>query len=232
MPIPNKIEVPEPRSAKERVYDTMLEWIIFGTVLPGEKLNEMELAAYFNVSRTPVREALMLLAADGFVDVIPNRGSFASRLSMADADAVYSAISAIQSDVARFACARRTGQDVRALERLNESYIQACAGEIPGILRADQNFHDAIAEIAGNPYLLQFLLKLQLRAYRFEHVLSQAGALDHQLSAENHRALIAAIAAGDETAAAQASEDNWMGQYRTQRSKLEQAIRENGWGEN
>lgn len=230
MPIPVKIEAEETRSAKERVYDTMLEWLIFGTILPGEKLNEMELAVYFNVSRTPVREALMLLAADGFVDVIPNRGSFASRLSMTDADAVYTAISAIQSDIARLACQRCTPADIKELNRLNDEYVRACEGESAEILRADEAFHDGIAQLSGNPYLLQFLLKLQRHAYRFEQVLAQTGIVDNAHSAENHRELIAAIAAGDENAAAQASSSNWMGQYLTQRHILEETIEKNGWG--
>lgn len=230
MPIPVKIEAEEPRSAKERVYDTLLEWLIYGTILPGEKLNEMELAAYFNVSRTPVREALMLLAADGFVDVIPNRGSFASRLSMTDADAVYTAISAVQSDIARLACGRCREADRKELERMNEAYIRSFSGEISDILRADEQFHDAVAKLAGNPYLLQFLLKLQRHVYRFERILSQVGAADLELSARHHQELIDAIAAGDEAAAATSSSANWMGQYRDQRPILEKTILDNGWG--
>ena len=67
MPIPNESNAITKSSAKERVYNTLQQWIINGTLLPQERLNDTELARHFNVSRTPVREALQMLSEQKLV---------------------------------------------------------------------------------------------------------------------------------------------------------------------
>ena len=229
MPIPQKGGPEKTESAKEKVYNQLLQWMIDGTLAPGEKLNESELADYFSVSRTPVHEALMLLAEEHFTEVAPSRGSFVSLISMEDADAVYEAISAIQCNIAVLACEKRTDAAVKTLRELNERFERAySAGDIEQTLRTDNAFHTYVAEIAGNPYLQKYLRHLQQHVYRFEYILSRVGS-DRTPSEQNHRELIAAIADGNKAVASMAAEENWIGQYRDERIVLERAIRENGW---
>ena len=225
MPIPTQPPAEKRDSAKEKVYRQVAQWIIDGTIVPGEKLNEGEIAAYFSVSRTPVHEALMLLAEHHFVEILPSRGSFVSRLSLEEADAVYEAISALNGVLSGLACGKRTDEDLAGLEEINrqmENALQAGDGE--EVLRLDDVFHLRLAEIAGNPYLVKFLRQLQMHITRFEHIFIRDEA-DRKHSAQDHRAIIDAVAAGDKLRAADLAEANWLGVYREQRPILERAIR-------
>ena len=225
MPIPTQPPAEKRDSAKEKVYRQVAQWIIDGTIVPGEKLNEGEIAAYFSVSRTPVHEALMLLAEHHFVEILPSRGSFVSRLSLEEADAVYEVISALNGVLSGLACGKRTDEDLAGLEEINrqmENALQAGDGE--EVLRLDDVFHLRLAEIAGNPYLVKFLRQLQMHITRFEHIFIRDEA-DRKHSAQDHRAIIDAVAAGDKLRAADLAEANWLGVYREQRPILERAIR-------
>ena len=75
MPIPKKDSALQRKSAKDLVYETLCDWIIRGEMMPGEKLLDTELAAYFNVSRTPVREALQMLETQKLIKVTPGRAT-------------------------------------------------------------------------------------------------------------------------------------------------------------
>jgi len=224
MPIPTQPPAEKQTSAKEKVYQQVARWIIDGTMVPGEKLNEGEIAAYFSVSRTPVHEALMLLAEHHFVEVLPSRGSFVSRLSLSEADAIYEAISALNGVLTGLACAKQTPEDLEDLEEINRQFDHALrSGDSEGVLRLDDAFHLRIAGIAGNPYLEKYLRQLQMHITRFEHIFIRDEA-DRQHSTQDHQAIIQAIAAGDKTRAAALAEANWLGVYREQRPVLEREI--------
>ena len=224
MPIPAQTPAEKQTSAKEKVYQQVARWIIDGTMVPGEKLNEGEIAAYFSVSRTPVHEALMLLAEHHFVEVLPSRGSFVSRLSLAEADAIYEAISALNGVLTGLACGKRTEADLADLAEINRQFDRALReGDSEGILRLDDAFHLRIAEIAGNPYLEKYLRQLQMHITRFEHIFLRDEA-DRQHSTQDHLAIIQALSAGDKARAAALAEANWMGVYREQREILVREI--------
>ena len=224
MPIPSQNPREKQSSAKEKVYQEVSRWIIDGTMQPGEKLNEGEIAAYFGLSRTPVHEALMLLAEHHFVDVLPSRGSFVSRLSLEEADAIYEAISALNGVLTGLASDKRTQGDLEELTELNRRFDQVRQeGDREGILRMDNAFHLRIAAIADNPYLEKMLRQLQMHITRFEYIFSRSET-DRQHSAQDHQAIIDALARQDRAAAAALAEANWMGIYQTQRPLLIQAI--------
>ena len=226
MPIPTRTPAEKQSSAKEKVYRQVAQWIIDGTMVPGEKLNEGEIAAWFSVSRTPVHEALMLLAEHHFVEVLPSRGSFVSRLSLEEADGIYEAISALNGVLTGLACGKRTEADLAGLEEINRQFSEALrGGDSEEVLRLDDAFHLRVAEIAGNPYLVKYLRQLQMHITRFEHIFIRDEA-DRQHSIQDHQAIIDAIAAGDKARASALAEANRLGVYREQRPILERAIRE------
>ena len=221
MPIPKQEHKDESISAKMRVYSRIRKWIVDGTLKPGEKLNEAELAGFFSVSRTPVREALMLLAEHGFAEVYPARGSFVTAITLEQTDRLYEAIASIQAVVAVLASRKRTEADVERLRALNGCFEKALRkGNIEQTLEADQAFHEAIAAIAANPHLEAFLRQLQPHCYRVEYLMERNGVLDRSRSAELHARLIAAITAGDRAEAERAAEENWMGEYLADRDKM------------
>ena len=214
MPIPSKKESPQVLSAKEKIYNQILEWIVDGTLAPQEKLNEADLAAYFSTSRTPVREALMLLAEHGYAQVIPARGSFVSQISVSEADILYEAMNAIETQIVLLACEKRTEPDVARLEQLNRSCEAAvAANDTAGFLKCDRAFHSAIADIAANPYLSQYLRQLQPHTYRYEYLIEKAGGYDRLRSVTAHSGLIEAIRAKDAANVAKTLEEHWVEQY-------------------
>ena len=224
MPIPAANQAEKQSSAMEKVYRQVARWIIDGTMVPGEKLNEGEIAAYFSVSRTPVHEALMLLAEHHFVEVLPSRGSFVSRLSLSEADAIYEAISALNGVLTGLACGKRTEEDLADLEDINRRFAAAlAAGDSEGVLALDDAFHLRIAAVAGNPYLEKYLRQLQMHITRFEHIFIREEA-DRQHYTQDHQGIIDAIRARDKAEANRLAEANWLGVYREQRPILEKAI--------
>ena len=226
MPIPILPSAERQASAKEKVYEQLAQWIIDGTLIPGEKLNESELAEYFSFSRTPVHEALMLLAEHHFVEIYPSRGSFVSPLSVEAADAIYEAISALNGLLTALACDKRTEDDLTRLMELNQKFDETQhRGDNSQVLAADNAFHLGVAAIAGNPYLLRYLRQLQMHVYRFEHVFARL-APDRSLSTQDHQAIIDAIERKDKETAAALAQANWMGTYTAQRDLLLQAAEE------
>ena len=80
MPIPSKTESIQTLSVKDRIYNVVCEWIITGVLKSGEKILDSELAQYFDVSRTPVREAIQMLERQKLVKVIPSRGTIVANI--------------------------------------------------------------------------------------------------------------------------------------------------------
>ena len=73
MPIPKQVSYEAPKSAKMRIYEALREWIIDGTLQPGEKILDSEISQYFSVSRTPVREAIQMLAEQKLIEIRPGK---------------------------------------------------------------------------------------------------------------------------------------------------------------
>ena len=84
MPIPSKTESIQTLSVKDRIYNVVCEWIITGVLKSGEKILDSELAQYFDVSRTPVREAIQMLERQKLVKVIPSRGTIVANIEIED----------------------------------------------------------------------------------------------------------------------------------------------------
>ena len=82
MPIPSKTESIQTLSVKDRIYNVVCEWIITGVLKSGEKILDSELAQYFDVSRTPVREAIQMLERQKLVKVIPSRGTIVANIEI------------------------------------------------------------------------------------------------------------------------------------------------------
>ena len=108
MPIPKTDRALQRKSAKDLVYETLCDWIIRGEMMPGEKLLDTELAAYFNVSRTPVREALQMLETQKLIKVTPGRATTVAGVDKNDIEKCYRPLAEIQGLAARLAAPRLT----------------------------------------------------------------------------------------------------------------------------
>ena len=215
MPIPVKnLNDKIPMTAKERVYNGIVQWIIDDTLSAGEKLNEAEIADYFSVSRTPVHEALLLLAEQKMVDIYPSRGSYVTKATLEEADAIFEALSAISSYIALLACRKRTDADLSELERINKEASAAVADkQYVTFLNLDKQFHTYLAKVAGNTYLAQYYNQLYLLSYRYEYMLLKKKP-DRSVSVREHAELIEALRAQNEDRARTVAESNFVGVYR------------------
>ena len=128
--------------------------LIEGRIAPGAKLNERVLAEQLMVSRTPLREAIKLLAAEGLVDLLPNRGAVAVQLTEADVRHSFELLAGLEAMSGQFA-AQRASDTQRAEIRAMHYEMMAChaRGDLPGYYGLNAAIHSAINQAAANPAL-------------------------------------------------------------------------------
>lgn len=165
------------RSLHAELADRMREMIVQGELEQGAKIPERELCEAFNVSRTPLREALKVLASEGFVVLTPNRGAAVSKLTRADIEETFPVIGALEALAGELACANATDAEIAQITRLHERMAQHhAAGERTPYFRLNEQIHDAIAAAARNPTLcrMQKSLASRVRRARYHANISQA----------------------------------------------------------
>ncbi|PTX52203.1 DNA-binding GntR family transcriptional regulator [Melghirimyces profundicolus] len=211
MPIPGDLEQYRRISAKERVFSLLREWITDGTLQPGEKIVDSELAQAIGVSRTPVREALQMLELQGFVEMHPGKETKVSGLSEADVFQLYPPLAVLDSLASELAADRMEKETVRELEGINEKFAKAVEDRDRNrALEWDERFHRTIVEASENPYLADFTSVLQLHIRRLKFVFFDPSMVPAQTSVEEHRAIIEALKTGDGKRAARVMKQNWL----------------------
>ena len=186
------------RSLTIQVTDSIREAIVDGRFPLGEALSELKLAAAFKVSRTPVREALTALQAQGLIEIRPQSGSFVFMPSEEDVGELAEFRRIMEVTALRFCFARRREETLRQMRaRLDEMERAQEADDRLGVARADTAFHQAIAENSANEYLIGAyrLMSGRVAALRTHNLLATDKVRDSALA--EHRALISAFAKGD-----------------------------------
>ncbi len=210
MPVPQIKDSINRLTAKERIYQTLRDWIIEGVLSPNEKLNEAELAEHFSVSRTPVREAIQLLEVQKLVEIQPGKATIVTGIDIKKLREWYLPLAAIQGLAAEMACAKATPLDIKDLQKQNDAFASAMQnGTTREIQDADAAFHNRILEIAGNQYLTDFSETLFLHVQRIEHTYFQKQSESAGL-VQAHQGIIDAIAGSDPTAAGERMKRNWL----------------------
>ncbi len=125
-----------------------------GDLAPGEKLAEQELCDRFGVSRTPLREALKVLAGEKLVEIVPNRGARVVRLTIADLEEVFPVMGALEALAGELACAKITDRQITGIRRLHKDMVKHHrAGNLPEYFRVNEAIHDTILQAANNATL-------------------------------------------------------------------------------
>lgn len=190
--------------AVERLRDAILD----GQFRPGERLVERVLCERLGVSRTVVREALRHLETEGLVDVVPQQGPAVARLDGEQAAQIYEIRAMLEALAARAAAERATRADVARLRAANEEIQTAFSGgHGRDILRATSDWYELMFRIADKPMAWQVVQGLNARISQLRAVTVSQPGRAADAGAEMER-IIAAIAAGDGDAAAQASFDH------------------------
>lgn len=186
-----------PTALYEQVAERLRGRIFAHELEPGSWIDEQALAEAYGISRTPLREALKVLAAEGLVTLKPRRGCYVTELSTQDLDDIFPVIGLLESRCAYIAAEKATQADLRRLEAIHWRLEQhAAENDVDAFFNANQDFHLAVQEVSGNRWLMQVIddLRKVLKLVRHDSLL-RAGRLEQSL--EEHRAIMAAIRSGD-----------------------------------
>jgi DNA-binding GntR family transcriptional regulator len=171
--------------------------IVRGVLAPGVALDESELARRFEVSRTPVREAIRLLAASGLVEARPHRSAVVARPDSMKLLAMFEALQELEALCAGLAAERATAADIAAMQKVNRELGRIVkAGDAQAYHRLNEAFHNAIYAAAHNPYLAELTAATRARIAPFSKAQFQVlGRLSR--SHAEHERVIDAIKAGN-----------------------------------
>lgn len=158
---------PRAKSSRRRgsgvstVYETLRNEIIDLTLAPGTPLEENQLSERFQMSRTPVREAILKLAADGLVTTLTNRSTIVSQIDLMNLSSYFDALTLMYRVNTRLAAEFSTEEDWAILEELQARYTDAVEqGDALAMITANREFHVAIAEAGGNKYYRDLFTRL------------------------------------------------------------------------
>ncbi|MEJ2601722.1 MAG: GntR family transcriptional regulator [Gammaproteobacteria bacterium] len=186
--------------AVEKAYEAVREGIVSGRYVPGTRITEQEVAAVAGVSRTPVREALRQLNAEGLLEFVPNQGAVVTSWSKQELNEIFDLRAVLESYAAAQAARHADAAMTARLRKLAEQQMEASRKREPGYLvrikALNDRFHGEIAKAGGNRLLRNILTTLtqsSLAAITFRNY--DAESLSR--SAAHHLELVAAIEAGD-----------------------------------
>ena len=210
MPIPVKQQTEERLTAKALVYKTLREWITDGTLQPGEQIYDQEIAKYFNVSRTPVREAMQLLADQKLLEIEPGKQSRVAKFDYDEIEKSYVLLAELHALALQFAWDALTTEDIAEMERVNEALKnRRNSADLRKAQTLDKEFHDVIVRKAGNDFLLSFTDILNIQVLRIENLYFEAED-NYENSWRVHEKILQAIRAKDKDAACGAMRENWL----------------------
>ncbi len=191
---------------REVVCESLREAIRRGILKPGERIMEIQLAEELGVSRTPVREAIRKLELEGYVVMMPRRGTYVANMSIRDINEIFEIRTALESLSNGLAAEHITDEELEHLQRLLViigGYIKE--GNMEKIVETDIEFHDLMYHAARNQRLVGIISNLRDQLTRFRTLsMSHPGRLEATL--EEHKAIVEAIANGDRRSASKAAE--------------------------
>ncbi|TDV72745.1 GntR family transcriptional regulator [Pseudomonas sp. LP_7_YM] len=204
----NFVAQPEQRNAapmlkveRQRLHDVVVEhlrtFITEGVLAPGIKLNERELCETLGISRTPLREALKVLAVEGLIEINPNRGATVARMSELDIRETFELMSGMEAFAGELACERITAEEIDEIKALHYAMV-VCKNQqdLPGYYQRNRAIHELINQAARNTALRQVYLTLnrRIQALRF---LSNQQAPKWERALHDHQQMIEALEARD-----------------------------------
>ena len=191
------------------VYAELKRQIISLELKPGERVYEPAMASALQVSRTPLREAIRRLISESLLEQQRTGGVLVPALDEAAISELYEVRAAMESLMARNACLKATLADIDALEAILERNA-AMVGFADEAMKQGMSLHGTIAGIAGNSWAQRFHDQISSQMERYRHFTNSTQERREQALAQ-HRALVAAVAAGDPDQAARIAFDHVMG---------------------
>jgi DNA-binding GntR family transcriptional regulator len=190
-----------PKALYEEVAERLRERIFRRELPPGSWIDELKLAEEYGISRTPLREALKVLAAEGLVTMKLRRGAYVTEVSERDLAEVYHLLALLESDAAGVAAEQASAPQMQHLQNLHEQ-LRAARNDREEFFRLNEAFHSELLRIAGNRWRDQLVADLRkVMKLNRQHSLLKAGRIEESLA--EHEALMQALQQRDGPVAAQ-----------------------------
>jgi GntR family transcriptional regulator, rspAB operon transcriptional repressor len=188
-------------TAASEVYRILRSQILSLSRKPGEPINDRDLEAKLGVSRTPIREAVLRLAAEGLIEVLPNSGTFVARIPLAQLPEAIVIRRTLEDLTVRTAAQRASDEDIAALtDNLSRQRGCVTSKDVVEFHAADEDFHAIIARAAGYPNAWPLVRQIKVQVDRYCHLsLPLAGRMSRLV--KEHKAIADAIRGHDPRAA-------------------------------
>jgi len=206
MNVLNKLDLHEYKPLRDIVFDTLREAIMDGSLKPGERLMEVQLAQKLGVSRTPVREAIRKLELEGTVTMIPRKGAYVAEVSLKDISEVLEVRAALEGLAATLAAEKMDESGLKLLQE-KASEFEAAAKDMnrDDLIKLDVEIHEIIFQSTDNQTLMNLVdgLREQVQRFRISYLSTMQNAEDIIVE---HRELIGALLKKDPELARNAAE--------------------------
>lgn len=191
------------RTLHDELLDRLRQLIVDGDLVPGEKIPEKDLCQRFGVSRTPLREAVKVLAREGLVKLTPNRGATIADLSLADLEETFPVMGALEALSGEMACANITERELAEIRELHTQMLAHYeARELKPYFKTNQTIHERILAASRNRTLTNLYRSLEGRLRQARYVANMSEKRWAQ-AVDEHERMLAALEArnGKELAA-------------------------------
>jgi DNA-binding GntR family transcriptional regulator len=190
-----------PRALYEEVAELLRQRIFSNQLAPGSWIDELKLAEEYGISRTPLREALKVLATEGLVTMKVRRGAYVTEINAKDQRDVYHLLSLLESDAASVVAASASAEQLQDLQSLHQALVAAVA-DTDQFFALNERFHMRLLEIADNRWRDQLVADLRkVMKLNRHHSLLKSGRVAESL--HEHQALMDALLARDPALSAQ-----------------------------
>ena len=202
----NEYEVYNHKTLREIIYEDLKNQILRGKLIPGTRLMEIDLSKKMGASRTPIREALKMLAEDNLVAIEPNKGAYVSKISLRDLLEIIEIRESMDESTSYHAAERIDEATKDKLYNAMVNYNKAAKnGDQSQMIKWDTAFHSIIVEATGNKVMMQIANQIRELVLRFRYL--YYGDFERSAHVEpEHLAIYEAIVSGDAEKAKEASQ--------------------------
>ena len=196
-----------PRALYEEVAELLRQRIFRRELEPGSWIDEVKLAQEYGISRTPLREALKVLAAEGLVTMKVRRGAYVTEVSEQDLAEVYHLLALLESDAAAVVAERATDAELKELQKLHKE-LEAAVKDRERFFAVNERFHMRLLELAANRWRNQMVADLRkvMKLHRHNSLL-KSGRVRESLA--EHAAIVQALAQRDAAAARERMQEHF-----------------------
>ena len=193
-----------------QIAEELRTMIVDGKLAPGQKIPEKELCEAFDISRTPLREALKVLATEGLVELLPQRGARVSVITEAERRELFPIIAALEALAAELACRNMTDAELAEVKGLHRQMVAAYdLRDKREFARLNRKIHLSIFEAARNGTLQMLYSNMELRIRNIRHTVRQSDE-DWARAVQDHEKILSALEARDEDLCAKVLRDHVM----------------------